>query len=61
MEAYLELSFGCLIKLASGELSFDLTIVDSIDSAFAYFYLVILPLVPCLMILILTVKKHSIR
>jgi hypothetical protein len=59
--AYIELSIGSLIKFFSDELSFDHTLVDSIDTAFAYFYLVILPLVPTLLLLVLTLKEKVIR
>jgi hypothetical protein len=59
--AYIELSIGSLIKFFSDELSFDHTLVDSIDTAFAYFYLVILPLVPTILLLVLSVKKTVIQ
>jgi hypothetical protein len=36
-------------------------LVDSIDSAFAWFYLVILPLVPVLLLVVLSVKEKAIR
>jgi hypothetical protein len=61
MEAYLELSFGSLIKFFSNELSFSHSKTDSIDTFFAYLWLGILPLVPVILIVVLTLKEKVIR
>jgi hypothetical protein len=60
LEAYLEICFASGMKFLKGDLTFS-TKTDSIDTVFAWFYLILAAVVPFTLIIVLAAGKMNIK